>query len=517
MKFSIKTLLSSFILSIYFFTNSITVLGQDIQVSNSNPDIFTEIQSPSFTEIQSPIIISAKPQFSIEDYQNIKFFWEFGDGNRDEGKEVAHSYKTPGKYTIKLTTKADSEEYVEEKEVFVAIKAAAFITDQQKNIKKIDTFLNFAEESNVYLNLTESFTSQSEFLSEEVLARKLLKQEDILTKLDNIVVWTEGNSGLNALMRVKQNLDNKNLLNNTTIILIQDDLTKLSRVKRQFNQLKPREIIVIQEPAFFQYIETPDIAEFKSQLSNNNRYNYQIIDQQNITLSKLNIFSYFLDFLTEKGIPDNTIILILLLPVIATVIAFMKQVIGITTLGIYTPTIITLTFLTLGLEFGVLLLFSVVLMGTVVHRLISPLKLLYIPKMALVVTSVSIILFLLLTLTVYLDLFDIEFVSLAIFPVVIMGTLSEKFVTLRSERGVSGSVLIMIETFFVSLIAYLVAGGTIDLYLFEIQWNLVRNLLLNTPEIIILFVLLNIYLGRWTGLQVTEYINYRDIINNNEE
>jgi hypothetical protein len=316
-------------------------------------------------------------------------------------------------------------------------------------------------------------------------------------------------------MRVKQNLDNKNLLNNATIILIEDDLTNLNRIKRQFNQLKPKEIIVIQEPAFFQYIETPEINDFKAELTDKNRYNFEIIDQQNVTLSKLNIFSYFLDFLTEKGIPDNTIILILLLPVIATVIAFMKQVIGITTLGIYTPTIITLTFLTLGLEFGILILFSVIIMGAVVHRIIRPLKLLYVPKMALVVTSVSI--FLLLTLTVYLDLFDIEFISLAIFPVVIMGTLAEKFVTLRSERGVSGSILIMTETFFVSLVAYLAAGGIIDLYFIEIQWSFLRNLLLNTPEIIILFVLINVYLGRWTGLQVTEYINYRHIINNHEE
>jgi hypothetical protein len=46
--------------------------------------------------------------------------------------------------------------------------------------------------------------------------------------------------------------------------------------------------------------------------------------------------SYFVNVLINNGIPDNTIALLLLLPVIATVVAFMRQVIGITTFGIYT-------------------------------------------------------------------------------------------------------------------------------------------------------------------------------------
>lgn len=511
----IITISTSFIL---IFSLSFTALAQNTVTDlESNPELYTQIQSPAYTEINSPVIFTARPQFESDTNTEPKFTWDFKDGNKDEGKEVAHSFKEPGLYTVSLTTQTEDAEFVQTKDIFVAIKVAAFITDQQKNIKKINTFLNVAENSNVYLPLTESFTSQSEFLSEEVLARKLIKQEDSISKIETIVVWTQGNAGLNALTRVQKNFKDNKLFNNTTIILIEDDLNKLQRIKRQFNQLNPKEIIVIQEEAFFQFIETPKISDFKNQLKTKKTYKYEIIDQQNINISKLNIFSFFLDFLTEKGIPDNTIILILLLPIIATVIAFMKQVIGITTLGIYTPTIITLTFLVLGLEFGIILLFFVIAIGSLAHNLLKPLKLLYIPKMALVITFVSIVLFFLLTLTVYLDLFDIEFISLAIFPVVIMGTLTEKFVTLRSEKGISGSVLIMIETFFVALVAYFVTGGTINLYFFEIQWDFLKNLLLNTPEIIILFILINIYLGRWTGLQVTEYIQFRDIINNSEE
>ncbi len=496
----------------------ITPAFAQFQGNTSNqPDLFTEIQSSEFAEINKPIILTAKPQFDTEAYTALEFNWDFGDGDQDEGKEVAHSFKNAGKYKVTLTISNGGETWTEAKEIFVAVKAAAFITDSQKNNSKINTLIKLGEESNIYFSLVESFKSQSEFLSEEVLARKLIKKEEFVSKIDTIIVWTQGNAGLNALTRMTQSIESENVFKNTSIILIEEDSSKQRRIERQFNQLKPKEIIVIQEPYLLQFFDTPDINDFKAELKNRKGIDVEIIDQQTVTVSKINIFSFFLDFLTEKGIPDNTIILILLLPVIATVIAFMKQVIGITTLGIYTPTIITLTFLMLGLEFGVILLFFVILMGTLAHRMLKPLKLLYIPKMALVLTSVSIIIYLLLTLTVYLDLFDIEFISLAIFPVVILGTLTEKFVSLRSEKGLSSSLLIMIETFFVSLVAYIFTGGIVDLYFFELQWNFLRNLLLNTPEIIIVFILINIYLGRWTGLQVTEYFHFRDIINNSEE
>jgi PKD repeat protein len=512
-----KKILTKIIALTFLLLNLTTIAFAQDQLDNSNPEIFTQIQSTSFIEVNRPIIFTARPQFNLDSYKTVEFTWDFGDGNKDIGKEVAYNFREPGIFTVTLETIADEEVWLEQKEIFVVLKAAALISDQQKKINRIDLFLSSAEKNNAYLELIESFTAQSEFLSEEVLARKIIKKEDLISKLDTIAVWTQGSAGLNALSRAKQSIGNENLFNNTTIILIDEQLDRLSRVKRQFNQLKPKEIIVIEENLFFLYIESESISKFKEELENNKNYRFEIIDQQNVAVSKINVFSFFLDFLTEKGIPDNTIILILLLPVIATVIAFMKQVIGITTLGIYTPTIITLTFLTLGLEFGVLLLFFVITMGTLAHKIIKPLKLLYIPKMALILTSVSIILYLLLTLTVYLDLFDIEFISLAIFPVVIMGTLTEKFVTLRTEKGMSGSVLVMIETFFVSLAAYFVTGGTIDLYFFTIQWNFIRDLILNLPEVIILFIIVNIYLGRWTGLQLTEYIQFRDIINNSEE
>jgi hypothetical protein len=244
---------------------------------------------------------------------------------------------------------------------------------------------------------------------------------------------------------------------------------------------------------------------------------YEAISTYETTVSPFNIFSFFIDYLINQGIPDNTIILILLLPVIATIIAFFKQVIGASTMGIYMPSIITMAFLILGLKFGLITFLFIVATGVIAHKILNPFKLLYVPKMALVITTVSITLFILITFTVYLNIFAIEFISLTIFPVLVMGTLTERFARLTSTKGFKGSAVILTETVLVCIITYFLTGGVIDLYFTDIQFTWMRNIILNYPEIILVFIGVNAYLGRWTGLQLSEVLRFRNILNDLEE
>ena len=50
-------------------------------------------------------------------------------------------------------------------------------------------------------------------------------------------------------------------------------------------------------------------------------------------------------FFIEQGVPEQTVLLLLMLPLIATLVAFFRQVIGIKAFGIYTPSIITFALL----------------------------------------------------------------------------------------------------------------------------------------------------------------------------
>ena len=81
--------------------------------------------------------------------------------------------------------------------------------------------------------------------------------------------------------------------------------------------------------------------------------------------------SYFVNFLVNSGVPDNTIALLLLLPVIAAVVVIMKQIVGVTTFGVYTPSIITLSFLVIGIYAGLLTLLAAILIGALSRPLLK--------------------------------------------------------------------------------------------------------------------------------------------------
>ena len=57
-----------------------------------------------------------------------------------------------------------------------------------------------------FIKEVESFGSASEFISEEILAKKLAENPRMVEKTKQIMVWTEGNAGLNALSRFLKEL-----------------------------------------------------------------------------------------------------------------------------------------------------------------------------------------------------------------------------------------------------------------------------------------------------------------------
>jgi hypothetical protein len=525
-----KFLLSSILAIGLLFTSSISLqaqtiedIFQDFSVATSEESVlFTEIISDEFNNVDSPTVFKANPQFNQELYDDIIYRWEFGDGNIEVGKEVVHRYDKAGLYEAKLTVITGDTETSATQEIFIADQTALLITDSTSDAEKITKFVRNGNASNYYIKVVESFASQSEFLSEEVLSRKLIKLGEEVKNYDTIIVWSNNTSPLNAIARFNQNFQDQNgdknqaNFNNKTFILLKNDFGNTQRAKRIFRQIQPQEVIIMPTSVRHIFTDTNSISELKNELKTAGVEHETMSDYQT-KISPFNFFSVFIDYLVNQGIPDNTIILILLLPVIATIIAVFKQVVGISTMGIYMPSIITMAFLILGLKFGLITFLLIVATGIIAHKIFDPMKLLYVPKMALVITTVSIALFILITITVYFKFFAIDFISLTIFPVLVMGTLTERFARLTSTKGFKGSVVILAETIIVCIITYFLAGGTIDLLVTNIQFTAIRNLILNHPEIIILIIGLNIYLGKWTGLQISEILRFRNIINDLEE
>ena len=124
--------------------------------------------------------------------------------------------------------------------------------------------------------------------------------------------------------------------------------------------------------------------------------------------------------------------------------------------------------------------------------------------MAIILTFVSLTILLLLFLGAYFEIGNVA--GVAIFPMLIMSTMVEKFVTIQSDRGFKGAIKVVLEVLSVSILCYFVA-----------DWGLLKTLVLGHPEIILFFLIFNFLLARWSGLRLTEYIRFRELIHHIEE
>lgn len=511
------------ILGIIFATIFISEMFALAAFAQNNAENTTYLKSvintPNAVEIKKSTIFDASQSFVPESDKNVRYEWDFGDGNRNEGIEVLHTYKNPGYYTVTLTLNDGSSSSQTTMEVFAYRKLIILITDQSENQDSIGIIKDYAEKKGVYLKTVESYGSSTEFISEEILTKKLTETAEDLQKAKQIVVWTQENSGLNAISRFIQNNAGKivsDFRQKVVVVLENSISSSLSRIERQFELINPKIIIVAKEGAIDALIESSTEDEFIEALKERGNA-YEIVDAKSGKLRPWNFMSYFVNVLINKGIPDNTIALLLLLPVIATVVAFMRQVIGVTTFGIYTPTIITLSFLIIGIHAGLLTLLAAIGIGVLAKPLLKRGRMLFIPKMAIMLTVVAFTLLLILISGIYLGLFNAQFLSIAIFPMLILSTLVEKFISAKTESDFSSATVIMGETLLVSVIAYFIAGGEIDLGIVSFKFEFVKGMMLTYPEIIFLLLIIDIFLGRWSGLRVLERIRFREILRHIEE
>jgi hypothetical protein len=206
----------------------------------------------------------------------------------------------------------------------------------------------------------------------------------------------------------------------------------------------------------------------------------------------------FLDSLISSGVPRETIIYILMLPIIATIVALVRQVIGFKTFGIYIPSILTIIFLSTGIVPGLIVFVVVLLSGFLVKWLFSRFRLLYLPRMALMLTLVSLIIFGIIALSGYLGVTSLS--QLSIFAVLIMIILVERFLAVQIERGTNEALVLSVETLLISIAGY-----------FILVWQSLQNFILIYPWVVLFIIVINIFLGRWTGLRLTEYLRFKEL------
>lgn len=482
------------------------VTGAEV-VEEEEKKLQAVIQSENIVEVGKTIIFDASKTTPAFEEQELSYEWHFGDGNRQQGIDVVHSYRDPGDYQVTLVVRdPDGNSDTITTDIFVYKKLVLLVTDNMGQSLTISRLVERArKDHSIYIKLIESYDSVSEFLAEEDLTKKLTESLEDFKKTTLVVVWTKGSVGLTVLSHFKQVVtDQKVDFSDKGVVFIYDgSLSTVSNIaKGTFRTIKPQKIVLTRQEAVWPLMESGTIDSFISVLEERG-IDFKVVDKS-LGIGPFNFMSFLVNFMIDRGIPSNSIKLILMLPIIATVVAFMKQIVGVTTLGVYTPSILALSFIALDIKYGLFILLIILLIGTLFRLFLKKYRLLYIPRVAIILTTVSLTILGILLLGAYFDI--TQLVSISIFPMLIMSTLVEKFVSIQTDRGLKPALLLITETLLVAILCYYIA-----------EWGYLKTLMLGHPELIFVFLVINIGLGRWTGLRIFEYVRFREVISKSEE
>ncbi|MEA3295622.1 MAG: 7TM domain-containing protein [Patescibacteria group bacterium] len=83
----------------------------------------------------------------------------------------------------------------------------------------------------------------------------------------------------------------------------------------------------------------------------------------------------------------------------------------------------------------------------------------------------------------------------------ILITLIEKFISTQVKKGFRTATFFLAETLVISVVGY-----------YFIVWDIFRGAVLNYSKYILLLFAINIFLGKWTGLRLSEYLRFREVM-----
>lgn len=203
--------------------------------------------------------------------------------------------------------------------------------------------------------------------------------------------------------------------------------------------------------------------------------------------------------LIQNGVPEHVLAWMFMLPIAITFAVIGRQIIGIKGFSITSPVLVGFAFAAIGLESGLIIFFAVLLMGFLIKSVLDNVRLLYLPKMALILLGISVAMPIVVLFLPHRE--GVQF-SYAAFSLMILALSAEQFASSLMERGQKKTLGIALETLAVSVAIF-----------FLVTWGWLANTVVTYPLVVLIAsILANLFLGKWTGLRLSEYVRFKKII-----
>lgn len=193
---------------------------------------------------------------------------------------------------------------------------------------------------------------------------------------------------------------------------------------------------------------------------------------------------------------QQTFAIMLMIPVGVLVILVLRNLIGLQTLGTFTPVLIALALRELQLGFGIALFSVITALGLGLRSYLEHLKLQMLPRLSVVLTFVVVLLAVISVLSHKLGLE--RGLSVALFPMVILTMTIERLSITWEERGAGHALQVAIGTLFAAALAHLLMSVPALMYF-----------VFTFPAVLLVLVGFMLAMGRYRGYRLTELLRFK--------
>ena len=207
----------------------------------------------------------------------------------------------------------------------------------------------------------------------------------------------------------------------------------------------------------------------------------------------------FLSFISLYRLPVATqtaLRVILVIPLAALLVAIFRNLIGLPTFGTFLPILIPLSLRDAGLGVGLAMVAGVLLAGIAARLLLDRFRLLFVPRLCVLLCVVILVLVALAIAGYTLQNRDV--LTGVLLPIVILTMLIERFSITIAEEGSREALLRLGSTSVTVLAAY---------PLFQAQ--AVSQLMFGFPELVLCAMGMLVFIGGYTGYRLSEVVRFR--------
>lgn len=270
-----------------------------------------------------------------------------------------------------------------------------------------------------------------------------------------------------------------------------------ARVAEEWVPFDAREGYFAELPPNYLEISYGDYALNESYQGLELDYLYDISRERLHDYSEYAVFHIW-NLIDNNQLPMKPVMVLILLPLGAYIVAIFKNVIGFKTYGVFLPVLIAFSFMDMGLFEGLIFFSMIILLISLLSFPIEKWGILHTPKIVFLLAIVS--LYSLAAIKIFYITGWVNPSATLTFPIIILTLISERFAHEIEEESLVDALLVYGQTLIVTVCCYLIVSA-----------GVVQHFFITFPEVLITIAGMSLLLGRWIGLQLFEYSRFSKI------